>query len=107
MDKFGCNYSLVNTVEVLVIQKSAPFLIAHLCAFKAQCLLPLFIAYCKKEGGENHIIVTSWQYSSNRRFFHQQYITNSLKSIKAPCLLTYKLRNSVTQHLFLLTLATD
>lgn len=92
MDKFGCNNSLVNSVKVPVIQNSVPFLIAHLCASKAQCPLPLFIAHCKKDGGENHIIVRSWQYYSNRGFFHEQYIMNSLKSIKALCLLTYKLR---------------
>lgn len=92
MDKFGCNNSLVNSVEVPVIQKSAPSLITHLCAFKAQHPLPLFTAHCKKDGGENHIIVRSWQYSSNRGFFHEQYIMNSLESIKALCLLTYELR---------------
>lgn len=37
-------------------------------------------------------MVRSWQYSSNRGFFHEQYIMNSLESIKALCLLTYKLR---------------
>lgn len=76
VDKFGCNNSLVNGVEVPVIQKSAPFLIAHLCAFKVPHPLPLFIAHCKKDGGENHITVRSWQYSSNRGFFHEQHIMN-------------------------------
>lgn len=108
MDKFDCNNSLVNSDEVSVIQKSAPFPITHLCAFKAWCPLLLFIAHWKKDGGENHIIVRSWQYSSNRRFFHEQYIMNSLESIEALYLYTYKLRKcSHSALLFLLTSATD
>lgn len=108
VDKVGCNNLLVNSAEVPVIRKSAPFLIAHLCAFEAWCPLPLFIAHCKKDGRENHITARSCQYSSNRGFFHEQYIMNSLESIEALYLYTYELRKcSHSALLFLLTLATD
>lgn len=48
VDKFGCNNSLVNGVEVPVIQKSAPFLIAHLFPLRHHILYHYLLHIVKR-----------------------------------------------------------